>query len=131
MESGELTCFDKSIVTNMVSTVTYTICIPIFELLIYPLLKKYIPQINVRIGLGMAVMLMGYFLLLAIDIYSHSHTEITSTNLSNSCMFYNVSTHVSLSPYSLVPVISIVAVGELLVFISNIEFICAQSPYSM
>ena len=128
MNSGGLRCYDKYIVTNVVSAITYTICIPVFEFLIYPIFRKCIPRINKRIGLGMAVMLIGHSLLLVIDVYSHDHKNISG---NNSCMFNDISTHVNLSPYYLVPVIVIVTIGELFTLIATYEFICAQSPYSM
>ena len=68
----------------------------------------------------MVVMLAGFSLLLTLDIVGHSET----------CFFYN-STHSGSITQPLMPVIVIVSIGEMLVFISILEFICAQSPYSM
>ena len=131
MKHVGLACSDKYIYTNMVYTMTYTICIPVFEFLIYPIFRRYVPRINVRIGLGMAVMLLGHCLMLSTDVCAHWNTKVKGNLNITTCMFYNVSTHVNLEPYYLFPAIIIVTIGELLVFIAAFEFICAQSPYSM
>ena len=132
MKPVGLACSDKYIYTNMVYTMTYTICIPVFEFFIYPIFRRYVPRINVRIGLGMAVMLFGYCLMLTTDVYAHWKTEVIRGSFNDkTCIFYNVHTPVNLSPYFLFPVIIIVTIGELLLFIAAYEFVCAQSPYSM
>ena len=61
-------------------------------------------------------------------------TQATSmaTRITQSACFNNSNNdHVETSPFSLVPIIVIITIGELLVFIATFEFICAQSPYSM
>ena len=77
----------------------------------------------------MFVMLIGLSILLIADAIGHSTTQI------DNCMFYNHKGEsyngLDITTQLLIPVIIIVTIGEMLVFISVLEFICAQSPYSM
>ena len=121
--------FNEYLVTNLVSIITFTICIPFFEFLVYPFFRNYIPRTTVRIGLGMFVVLIGLSSLLTLDAVAHS---VAATNATNVCMFYAKDAHVLGKPaVSLVPIIMVMAIGELLVFLSMLEFICAQAPYGM
>lgn len=117
-------------VTSFVNAITITFCIPIFEFLIYPLFRKYIPRMVIRIGLGMFVMLLGYTILLGINVAGHDLTD--STAGADSCMFYTESHYnINVSTNFLIPIIAIVTIGEMLFYIGCFEFICAQSPYNM
>ena len=120
----DIACSDKYVVTNVVSMMTFTICIPVFEFFIYPLFRNYIPRIIRRIGLGMLVMLIGHGCLFAIDFTAHQLDH-------SGCLFFYSHSHVDFSPFYLVPIIIIMSIGELLVFIAVLEFLCAQSPYNM
>ncbi len=128
----DLSCSDKYLVTNLVSIMTFTICIPIFEIFIYPFFRNYIPRMTRRIGLGILVMLVGHCLLFTIDFVAHHQESIKDgTNTYSSCLFYSNVHLKSISPFSLVPIIVLMSVGELLTFVGVYEFICAQAPYSM
>ena len=122
--SISLDSLDKYLATDFVSIMTLTICIPFFEFLIYPFFRNYIPRTTVRIGLGMFVVLIGLSSLLTLDAVAHSVTE------ENVCMFYT-GIPIPRSPWYLIPVIVIMTVGELLVILPILEFVCAQAPYSM
>ena len=127
----DISCSDKYVITNMVSMMTLTICIPVFEFFIYPLFRNYIPRITRRIGLGMLVMLIGHCCLFAIDFTAHQLQYRTNNVLGyGGCLFYS-NGRLDFSPFYLVPIIVIMSIGELLVFIAVLEFLCAQSPYNM
>ena len=120
--------FDKYLATDFVSIMTFTICIPFFEFLVYPFFRNYIPRTTVRIGLGMFVVLIGLSSLLTLDAVAHSVAEEKAANI---CMFYAETPSLSLSSWYIIPVIVIMTIGELLVILPILEFVCAQAPYSM
>ena len=124
-------CTNEYLVTNSVSIVTFTLCIPLYEFLVYPLLRNYIPPTKVRIALGFIVSLLGLSALLAIDVAGHLHAVSPDSSV---CMFYDADKgqgKIEIHPLLLIPVIIVMAFGEMLVFISTLEFIVAQSPYGM
>lgn len=120
-------CTDEYLVTNFMSILTFTLCIPFFEFLIYPFLRNHVPRTTVRIGLGMFVVLFGLSTMLTMDAVAHSFME----NSTSICMFYRQDDNIPGNSLYLVAVIVIMAIGELLVFLSTLEFICAQAPYGM
>lgn len=120
-------CTEEYLVTNFISILTFTLSIPFFEFFLYPFLRNYIPRTTVRMGVGMFVVLFGLSCMLAMDAVAHSFTE----DGVQICMFYGQKKNVSVNSLYLVPVIVVMAIGEMLVFISTLEFICAQAPYSM
>ena len=108
----------------------FTLCIPIFEFLLYPFFRNYVPRTTVRIALGVGVSLLGLSALLALDAVGHHQLKPGD----QICMFYAYAQHktlLHLNPNLLVPVIFVMVVGEMLVYISTLEFICAQTPYGM
>ena len=90
------------------------------------------PRITKRICLGMLVMIIGHCCLLALDFASYQLQNVDNglANKYHSCLFYSKG-HIDFSPFYLVPIIVIMSIGELLVFIAVLEFVCAQSPYNM
>ncbi len=118
---------NEYLVTNSVSIITFTLCIPLYEFCIYPFLRNRIPRTTVRIGLGFIVALFGLSVLLAMDIAGHSYAQAPTY----SCMFDDDTDKIAFQPYYLIPVIMIMAFGEMLAYVSTLEFIVAQSPYGM
>ena len=123
-------CTSRSIFVNSILILSYSISVPVFEFLIYPFVRNYVPRTTVRIGVGMAISLVGLSSLLAIDAVGHS-----ASGPQDVCMFYSSSwssdNTIPIDFFVLVPVQVVMAVGEMLVYISVFEFICAQAPYGM
>jgi len=98
---------------------------------------------RVKIGTGMLLLLVAFAYLLAVDAAAHSIADkdsaIFKLNISSNqiCFMFNETadfgsaTHIPLSPYSLVPFIVLLTIAELLIFLTMLEFICAQAPGSM
>ena len=116
--------------TDLISIITFSLCIPLYEFLIYPFLRNRIPRTTVRIGLGFLVALFGLSIWLAIDVAGHSSSVTPNASV---CMFYNATDNdkISINPLSIISVIVIMAFAEMLIFLSTLEFIVAQSPYGM
>ena len=113
---------------------TYTVpfivvvSIPIYELLVYPFCRRWIPNILKRLGLGIVAALVCSVLLFSVDTAGHAQ------NHSVLCMF---SANMSSQPLSIDATGFTVAFNvfsslfQMLYFIAGYEFICAQSPYGM
>ena len=104
------------------------VSIPIYELLIYPFCRRWIPTILKRLGLGIVAALVCSVLLFSVDTAGHAQ------NRSVPCMF---SANMTSPPLSIdatgltVPFNVFSALFQMLYFIAGYEFICAQSPYRM
>ena len=98
------------------------VCVPLYELLIYPCLRNRGPSIIKSIGIGAAAVLLT-------SLYGVM-TEITRqliTSESNECMF----THTVDDMSEIIPFSILTGLSNLIVFKSTTEFICAQAPYNM
>ena len=113
---------------------TYTVpffivvSIPIYELLVYPFCRRWIPSILKRLGLGIVAALVCSVLLFSVDTAGHAENHLVP------CM---LSANMSSLPLSIDATGFTVAFNvlsslfQMLYFIAGYEFICAQSPYSM
>jgi len=130
MNTAPLTCSDEYIATNMVYITVFATCIPLYEFVIYPLFRKYICRITIKIGIGMVTMLVGYACLLATEV-SGQITDKVANSTELICIFESEGHHLDLSPFLVIPSIIIITIGELFALIGALEFVCAQSPYGM
>ena len=123
-------CTNEYLVTDSLAVITFALCIPLYEFLIYPFLRNYVPRTKIRIGLGFVVALFGMSALLSLDVVGHNYSEREN---KTACLFYKSVLAEKISPHHLllIPVIMLMALGEMLMFLSTLEFIVAQSPYSM
>ena len=105
-----------------------TLSIPLYELLVYPLARKWIPSILKRIGIGAALTIVLGVLMTVFDSVGHT---VTSTQVP--CIFMANETAVLDISYLWVDVCSSVVIGlQFAIFATAaFEFICSQSPYSM
>jgi peptide/histidine transporter 3/4 len=92
-----------------------TVCIPLYELALYPFLNKYIPRTLRQIGIAFILNILVLVLLLVLD-------EVGTKGEQN--ILSNVSFWWSLLP------IFIGSVAEMLGRIASFEFVCAQAPES-
>lgn len=95
--------------------------------------------------MGMLVLLAAFGYILAVDASAHVNANIyynktyaeynvTSYQLCfllNQSNLYGAASHLTFSTYTLIPFEVVVTIGELLIFVTVIEFICAQAPQSM
>ena len=114
--------------------VTSAMFIPIYICILHK--RKKIPRIFTRIGIEIFVYLIGSLTILLVDISGHAKNG----NGSGSCMM-NVTFYPKSSTWliprlgmhwgTLIPPNIFLGIGPLLVFISTLEFISAQSPSTM
>ena len=110
---------------------------PFYIWVIYFVLRKRIPAMFVRLGVGISIFLLGVFSMLVIDTVGHSLHPINDTSTSQ-CLFY-ATTHEGEVHYPalnmhwsvLITPNVLLGFGPLLVEATTMEFISAQAPNSM
>ena len=97
-------------------------CIPLYELLIYPCLRNRSPSILKSVGIGAAAVILtslyGVIAEIMRQVVTHGSIE---------CML----THTVPNENEIIPINILVGLTYIILFISTIEFICAQAPYNM
>jgi len=115
-------------------TLTATLSITIYEFLVYPIYRNRMPSILQRAGLGAATVTLLGLVLLTTDSVGHANAKVPCMFTANetSEVFNGTSAVLDIS-YLWVDVPGNVLTGlqHALFFTAIIEFICAQSPYSM
>ncbi len=132
-------CFERTAV-SVANSIIMVVFIPLFEIILYPLLWKCIPRLGImrRFILGM-ILQLGYQLsLLLLEIVGHSltwkHFHRDSRNIT--CLLYSEDPlmedkSISIS-YKWITLTKLLGGASLYFLItSTVEFVCAQSPYSM
>ena len=117
--------------------ITSAVFIPIYIYILFK--RKRIPSILTRLGIGIFLYLIGTLSILLIDVSGHAKNALNS-NTSTHCMMeigFDKNTSALLIPRlgmhwaTLIPPNIFLGIGPLLVFISTLEFISAQSPHTM
>ena len=119
---------------NLMSTI---IIFPTYIWIVFSLLHKNIPKLFTRLGIGIAISLLGVISLLIIDLVGHSMNRGNATN-NTQCMFHVTPRNQPL-PFPtlnmhwavLIPPTILLGIGPLLLVATTLEFISAQSPQSM
>ena len=109
---------------------------PLYIWIIFSLLRK---RVFIRLGVGIFICLLGVVSLLVTDIVGHTeNTGISSSNNYTQCVFQVSLSHEKVTYHSLnmhwavlVPPGLLLGIGPLLVTVTTLEFISAQSPQSM
>ena len=106
---------------------------------IFVVLRRKIPKIFTRLGLGVILSLLGVFTMLIIDVVGHSAHNIKQNDTKvPQCMFQVAKYNYTLDyeplnmHWSVLVLPSVLlGIGPLLTTTTILEFISAQSPYSM
>ena len=134
-------CFEKNLVREF-DSITMVVFIPIFEIILYPLLWKFTPRFGImkKFILGMVIQLFHQVSLLVLEIVGHHLTSIDSSlpaNFTVTCML-KISPNTSLKDDKLSLDFRWIVLTRILhgfsiycLLTSTVEFVCAQSPYSM
>ena len=92
------------------------ILIPLYICLLRPFIRRYIPGMLKRMGLGMALLVLVSICNLIVNTIGHAHHIHFPIYLHVCCLLF---------------LHSLNAIGYTLFFIAAYEFICAQSPHAM
>jgi len=133
-------CFVRSLV-HEIDSLTMVIFIPIFEVILYPWLWKYVKLgIMKKFILGVILQLLYHLSLLVLEIVCHYLTSMDSslpTNFTVICMLELVPNSVLTKnvlslDFKWIAVVKVLQGFSIYCFLTAcIEFILAQSPYSM
>ena len=101
--------------------------IPLYEFIIYPVIRKRIPSTLTRVGFGLVLTLAHSFIPLTADIVGHIKDP------SVPCIFKSNETATLQIEYMWVDVPSniLIAVTFIIFDVAINEFICAQAPYNL
>ena len=123
--------------SGVLMQITSVIALPIYTWFIFSLLHRRIPKIFTRLGLGIAIFLLGVFSMFVIDLVGHIklQNETQNETITSKCMFHMnfaknyYSLNVHWAAFILPNVL--LGIGPLLFETTCLEFISAQSPHSM
>jgi len=110
------------------------LAVPLHELAIYPLARRWIPSMLKRVGISALGTIIVASIALSVDMVGHSHSNATD---HLECMFvpnntYNSAVDINVNYFWVgIPLSIIIGIELLIVFASLFEFICAQTPYDM
>ena len=104
--------------------------IPLYELVIYPLARNWIPSTLKRAGIGAFGTIIVASVALSVDMVGHAHTNATVE-----CMFVVNRTASSVVDINFlwvsIPLGIVAGIEVITISISLVEFVCAQTPYTM
>ena len=106
----------------MLDSTPILISIPIYEFLIYPFIRKYVPTTLKRIGIGIFIGALGNIIFVAVDIQGHLHSHTYDGNMTSEieCFLVNASSaNINVSSYIIIVPYTLTAVAQMLVFISG------------
>ena len=136
---ASLTKWTTLVKDGLLISLTSTCLFPIYIWLVYSLLRKRMPKMLLRLGIGIILSLLGVVSMLIIDLVGHSFTLYQHSNhTSFQCMFKVTSinytkefTPLNMNWFVLIPPSLLLGIGSPIVTATTIEFISAQSPHSM
>ena len=123
-------CYSMLLELSTSPYVVLILGIPFYELVIYPLARNWIPSTLKRAGIGAFATIIVASVALSVDMVGHAYTNTTVE-----CMF--VENRASSSVLNInylwigIPLGIIAGTQILTLFISLLEFVCAQTPYPM
>ena len=137
--NASLTNWSRLVKDGLLINLTSTCLFPIYIWLVYSLLRKRMPKMLLRLGIGIILSLLGVVIMLIIDLVGHSNTSPQHSNhTSFQCMFKVTSinytkefTPLNMNWFVLIPPSLLLGIGSPIVTATTIEFISAQSPHSM
>lgn len=113
-------CISEYAVSTLSSNFTILLIIPLYEFIVYPLLRRYVLRILRRIGLGMVLALAGTVGMLLMDTLGHYHSGV------GQCMLFrydfrdsSAPSPLNFTPGFLIPLIFVSTLGEIFVFIPS------------
>ena len=112
------------------ASVVTIVGIPLYELVIYPLARNWIPSTLKRVGIGAFGTIIVASVALSVDMVVHAHTNATVK-----CMFVVNSTSSSVvdMDYLWISIVLGIVIGieVVILFAALFEFLCAQTPYAI
>ena len=127
--------FESGNLTNIISVAA----IPLYILLVYPHIKRWVPRIIYRMGIGVVLKVLSVIFMLAVQVFANNHA--TSDAFKYKCLFLSeykyFTTHENNSltlefPTEVLVIHNFIdGIASPLISITVLEFISAQSPHTM
>ena len=123
--------FESGNLTNIISVVA----IPLYILLVYPHIKRWVPHIIYRMGIGVVLKVLSVIFMLAVQVFANylATSDIICLFLSDYKYFNRRNNALSLEfPTEVLVIYSFIdGIASPLINITVLEFISAQSPHTM
>ena len=107
---------------------TAVIMIPVYRLILFPLIRNKLPNYSKRVGAGLVLVFISSLLDLTLDTIGHTLSNSTQCMFDTSSVPANT---LPISPYWLLIRDLAIGLGCLLIFINVTEFFLAQIPISL
>ena len=121
---------------GMLLPLSTTLCIPLYQCVIKPLLSKYTPNMFKRMGIALEMLTVSFLVYLTYDTLAYNSSYKNLGYLYNIC--WKNTSHVLNKSYVSLPSMYIsvlqqilLSLCQMLLYISAYEFICCQSPQHM
>ena len=118
------------------SSIISVFAIPVYILLVYPFIKKWVPPIIIRLGIGVTLMVALIISMLIIQAVAN-HYSLETGSVNNTCLFLEkYLTHNNFYtdefPTQVLVITNVLyGIAAPLISITVYEFISAQSPHTM
>ncbi len=128
-------CYKERFLTNTIGYCATALLIPLYKLIIYPTMRRYIPSIKIyqKFLLGVVIQIANIIILLLFDIIARRRVNFEHHRNVSHCIFNHDQHPLSFSFNSSWMAITQVldSISITLIYISAIEFFVSQTPYSM
>ena len=127
--------FESGNLTNIISVVA----IPLYILLVYPHIKRWVPRIIYRMGIGVVLKVMSVIFMLAVQVFAN-HLALARSTSDVKCLFLSDYKYINRRnntltlefPTEVLVINSFIdGIASPLITITVLEFISAQSPHTM
>ena len=123
------------VTSGLLRYIASTFFLPIYVWVIFVLFHKHTPKIFCRLGFGILLYLLGILLIYIVDVIGHIQHQGNDTQCfyiapNNISKYYDISfleMHWTVN----IPSNVLVGIGSTILTVTILEFISAQSPYSM
>ena len=102
-------CSLKYLALYATNPLVFTIALPVYELLIYPIIYKYVLPMTNRVGIGIFLAVLAVVASLIIAVLMRKADSM--------CLFYHTNSSVGLSVWVLMVPLLLSSFGEMLIFI--------------
>ena len=120
------TCSEAITQLSYSKSLIIVLSIPLYEVLIHPLTKQWIPSTLKRLCISAVFTVFLSLIMLSIVTVSHLHGDSTS------CIFTNISSSMPVNyTYVAIPSNILLGIQSMMFIIALFEFICAQTPNAM
>ena len=111
-------CTVRHSISLLVYPMGFTLFIPFYEIFVHPFFRNYIPRMKIRVLAGMICMFLSVLGMLIIDSVGHSNDPSVCMML-RSHNHSETAKHLDISMLYVIPSIVLMALGEMLTFISG------------